>query len=738
MRLHRRAAEVLTRSAPDGNSRLAELAHHYFEAAPLGDAAMAVDFARRAGEEAARSLAYEEASRLYGMAIQALELDPDPDQETVGGILLSLGEAQAQGGNLPAARETYLRVATSARRSGDAVRLSHAALGYGGRFPWARAGDDPDLIPMLQDALMLLGGDDDRLRVRLLGRLSCALRSSPDRERSDSLSRQAVDVARGLGDTPTLCYALSCRAWATWWPENPRERLDLATELIGLAEEIGDGERLVEGHVARSAFLLDLGSVSEAVAEWDAMGRRARELRQPAQTWPVRTWETLFNLMQGDFLRAEQVLEVEAPPGLMWTIVRDEDSAVRMHRFLLLRETGGLADIEEAARSAVAEFPWYPCHRAALACLLIELDRERDARVVFDELAADRFRIFYRDCEWLFGMALAADACARLGDAAAASVLYEELAPFAGAHAIALAEGSVGAMDRYLGLLAPCVGRWEEVDRHFEQAVQMNEHMGATPWVAHSRHDWARALLDRDGPGDRERAAELLSEARRTAHELGMVILEERIGEAITELGGPPDQRPVAVGGRPSVFRREGEYWSISFDGQSFRLRDSKGLRYLAVLLAAPGREVHALELVGSERGGAARKPEDLPSVEGDAGGVLDAEAKKAYRRRIEELEAEAQEAREWNDPARAAKAEEELEFLVHELAGAVGLGGRDRRTRSAAERARVNVTRAIKAALDRIDEHSAALGRHLASTIRTGIYCSYAPDPRVPITWQL
>jgi tetratricopeptide (TPR) repeat protein len=738
MRLHLRAAEILaSSSASGGDSHLAGLAHHYFEAAPLGDVATAVDFARRAGDEAALSLAYEEASRLYGIAVQALELEPDPDQETLGGILLSLGEAQAQGGNLPAARESYLRVATSARRSGDAVQLAHAGLGYGGRFPWARAGDDPHLIPMLQDALMLLGGDDERLRVRLLSRLSCALRSSPDRERSDSLSRQAVDVARSLGDASTLSFALSCRVWSIWWPENPAERLELATELIGMGDE-AEPERLFEGHVARSAFLLDLGRVAEAYAEWESMARRARELRTPAQTWPVRTWQTLFSLMAGDLRRTEVLLESEAPAGQMWTTVRDEASAVQMHRFLLLREIGGLEDIEAATRSAVDEFPWYPCHRAALACLLIELDREREARAVFDELAADGFRIFYRDCEWLFGMAMAADACARLQDIGAASELYEELAPFAGAHAIALAEGSAGIMDRYLGLLAWRLGRWEEVDRHFEQAVALNERMAATPWAAHSRHDWARALLHRDAPGDRERAMHLLSEARRTAGELGMVILENRIQEALAGVGGERQPTRDGVRGHPSVFRREGEYWSISFDGQSFRLRDSKGLRYLALLLAAPGREVHALELVGSDQGSGAARPEGLTVVEDDAGVILDPEAKAAYRRRIAELETEVQEAREWSDPARAEKAEQELEFLVNELAGAVGLGGRDRKAGSAAERARVNVTRAIRAALDRVEEHSPDLGRHLLSTIRTGVYCSYAPDPRVPTAWQL
>lgn len=122
----------------------------------------------------------------------------------------------------------------------------------------------------------------------------------------------------------------------------------------------------------------------------------------------------------------------------------------------------------------------------------------------------------------------------------------------------------------------------------------------------------------------------------------------------------------------------------------------------------------------------------------GETGPILDPQAKDAYRGRLEELQEELTEAEGSADQERAARAREEMEFLASELAGAVGLGGRDRRAPSDAERARVNVTKAIKSALGRVDEHSPALGHHLASTIRTGTFCSYVPDPRVPTAWQL
>ena len=99
----------------------------------------------------------------------------------------------------------------------------------------------------------------------------------------------------------------------------------------------------------------------------------------------------------------------------------------------------------------------------------------------------------------------------------------------------------------------------------------------------------------------------------------------------------------------------------------------------------------------------------------------------------LRELEEELAEATSWADPVRAARAREEMNFLADELAAAVGLGGRDRKTGSAAERARINITRAIRAALSWIRAHSPALADHLDATIHTGTFCSYAPDPRAP-----
>jgi hypothetical protein len=151
---------------------------------------------------------------------------------------------------------------------------------------------------------------------------------------------------------------------------------------------------------------------------------------------------------------------------------------------------------------------------------------------------------------------------------------------------------------------------------------------------------------------------------------------------------------------------------------------------------------LHALELVAGEQAPerAPRRldPALVASLPADAGEILDTRAKAEYRHRLAELEEEAEEARALGDTERAARADEERDFLVRELARALGLGGRDRRAASPSERARVSVTRAIRAALARIREHSSALGEHLDRTVHTGTFCSYTPDPRAPVDWRL
>jgi len=187
-------------------------------------------------------------------------------------------------------------------------------------------------------------------------------------------------------------------------------------------------------------------------------------------------------------------------------------------------------------------------------------------------------------------------------------------------------------------------------------------------------------------------------------------------------------QALVGSAGDPSVTRlvREGEYWTLTHHGAELRLRDSKGLRYLARLVGQPHVEVHVLDLVG---GVACHDRAEAPVY-------LDRQAKAAYRDRLADLREQLAQAQAFADLARAAHLERETCALTAELARAVGLGGRDRRASTAAERARVNATRTLKEAIARIARGDRDLGRHLTVSIRTGAFCSYAPHR--PLAWVL
>jgi DNA-binding response OmpR family regulator len=202
-----------------------------------------------------------------------------------------------------------------------------------------------------------------------------------------------------------------------------------------------------------------------------------------------------------------------------------------------------------------------------------------------------------------------------------------------------------------------------------------------------------------------------------------------------------------------AIFRQEGDYWTLAYHEVVCRLKDMKGLHYLALLLGHPGQAYHASTLVTT-----VDRPQTLSDATathtlgadqwtaqhlrvgdlGDAGTVLDAQAKATYKRRLDELQADMVEAQRFHDLARMTTAQAEIEFLTAELAAAVGLGGRDRRVASSAERARLMVTKAIRAALHKIRDNHPALGHHLDTSITTGTYCTYTPNPTTPLSWSL
>jgi tetratricopeptide (TPR) repeat protein len=200
----------------------------------------------------------------------------------------------------------------------------------------------------------------------------------------------------------------------------------------------------------------------------------------------------------------------------------DADFAYRIAMFVLRREQGRLQEIEELIRLSLDEHAGYRSFRALVPLLEWELGREDAARRAFDELAAADFAKLPKDGEWLFSLAVLAEAAARLEDGDRAAILYQLLHPYARLNASNSGACAVGSVARYLAILASTSARWDDAARHFEDALELNARMGARPWLAHTQRDYARMLIARGAPGDSEKAELLLSQALTTYDELGM------------------------------------------------------------------------------------------------------------------------------------------------------------------------------------------------------------------------
>jgi hypothetical protein len=311
----------------------------------------------------------------------------------------------------------------------------------------------------------------------------------------------------------------------------------------------------------------------------------------------------------------------------------------------------------------------------------------------------------------------------------------------------------LGSVARFLGQLAMTLSRWDEAETHFTAAVQRNTLLGARPVLAQTQRHYAAMLLARQWPGDREKAVMLLHQALTVGEALAMdehiqrvrALLEHAQGQDISVHRTTTCALPT-----PSatyLFRQEGDYWTISYDGTVFRLKHVRGLYYIAHLLQHPCQEWHVFDLVTLARSPTSllsMPPRPLSSISalagadlGDAGEILDLQARTAYKQRLQVLQEELAEAQRANDIGRRATVQQEIEMLLQHLAAAVGLGGRSRRAASQAERARVNVTNGIRAALAKIAAYSPLLAQYLTMTIKTGILCSYTPAPHSPMFWQ-
>jgi DNA-binding SARP family transcriptional activator len=518
MQHHRVAGAVLERiHASHLEPHLAEIAQHLVAAGP-DSTGRAVEYARLAADLAATSLAFEEAVRLYELALTLSVNDVSKCD-----VLLALGDALARAGDTPASKERFAEAAQLAERGGLAEQLAQAALGYGGRIVWEVSRDDDRLIPLLEQALATLPPEDGRLRVRLLARLAGPLRDACfPTERRHAIADEALAMARRLEDPPTLAYAIAAYLPAHMSPASTHRMIELATELIDVATALGERERAVEGYLCRACALLELGEVDRAKDDAVKLARLAEELRQPSQLLYAASLLGHLALLTGNFHEAEQLVEEALEHGdraQRW----NARVTYRLQSYLLRSAQGRLEELAPLYEHRSAfDYRTYRIFDCVKARFYDDLGRHDEARAHFEELAENDFAGVPFDEEWLASMCLLAETAASLRDRPRGRVLYELLSPYSDRVGTSYPEINLGAVARYLGLLSVTDARWGDADGHFTYALDLNARIGARPWVAHTREDYAHMLLARGEPGDTENAEQLLQEALAIYRELGM------------------------------------------------------------------------------------------------------------------------------------------------------------------------------------------------------------------------
>jgi tetratricopeptide (TPR) repeat protein len=722
-RLHRRIGEALE-ALHEGQADppLAELAHHFLETAAPGCRERGIAYSEQAARRALGRLAYEEAVAHLQRALAALDLARPAREAYRCDLLLSLGGAHVRVGDSVRAREVFLKAAEVARSIGAPEQLARAALGYGSRADPRTF--NPDVISLLEEALGQKAEGDSPLRAQLLARLAREVGAPA----GAALGAQAVGMARRLGDPVVLTTVLIDARFARWGPDDLPDRLREATDILRAAEASHTPEAALTARLFRVIDLLELGRIADVDHELAVLDAAAQELRQPWYLEHATALRAMRARLDGRYDEAERLARAALDLGAR---VHDPTalSTYAGHRLDLCRERGDLGEREvEAMRQLAVDHPRLGLVRYVPPWLYAELGRYGEARCELERVAAYDFADVPRDMNWLGALVLMAETAASLGDVGRAATLYELLRPYAGRVVVAgFGALCAGSTSFHLGRLATTLSRWTEAEGHLGAALDANRRLGALPFVARTQYAHGAMLCARGDPADAERARALWHEAANTAETLGMIRLADQVRHALAD---------EVVGGAPladSLLRREGEYWTIIFDGRLLRVRDTRGVRYLARLVGNPGRELLAVDLVSAARW--AIEPSPLPGSA--AGDVLDVRAVAAYRRRLDGLRDALQEARTFNDPSRAAQLESEIEWLARQLSGGLGLHGR-RRAGSSVERARLNVRKGIATVLHKLGELNPALGRHLAATVRTGTFCSYTPDPRVPIAWKV
>ena len=655
----------------------ARIAAHLLAGGPDGQRD-GMEYSIQAAREATARLGHDDACAHYVRALQVMD---DSGIATGQGrirLLLDLAAAHERSGMSGLAMQRFREAARLGRDTGDTVALARGALGMQSLGDRAGSGN-AELVALLELAAERLVETPGSLALQshvhaaLARTLYHGAASEPD-VRVIPAAHRAVELAIASGDAKALALGRLALQDSMWAPGSAGARLPVIVEMLDAAKLSGDRDLIAEAHLLRAAALIELGDPAGR-AELLAYTSMAAELGHARGRWGALTRRATFAEIAGQVDQAVRLsaeayelgLAIGIPDAvgcfcsLRWSLVALGGAAVTASD--LGTETAMGMD------SADPLWPMFPMFQAWAPAVRGDVAATTSALGDFSVLDIPTGH-------GLEALAVAAVVFAVAGSQAQKSWTYDQLNPYAGTHVVVGGCASYhAAVDHHLGGLAASLDHLETAGEHFQAALSMHEALGAAGWARLS----ATALAD----------------------------VQRRLARST-----------------PNEFRLVGDLWQVSFGGKSVRLQDSKGLRDLAVLIGAQGRDVHVFTLVGKHS----------PHTGSDP--MLDDRAKAEYRARLTALATEIDEAEDWHDPERAENLHNERDALIQQIAAVTGLGGRPRRLGDEAERARKTVSARVRDALSKVDRAHPELAAHLREALRMGTMCSYAPPERS--TWDL
>lgn len=705
---HARATDIVRAAVERGSAqRWGRLAHHALRAAPrsVDDARAAVAACHAAARAMARRFAYEQAVALLSSAAGLHDdgaLGPVPAE-----LLLVWAQTLLSCGQLAQAGSLLDRAVEAARQERNPTVFAEAALGLGGMWVNKSRGptDRVRVLARLDEALALLPTTATVPRCRLIARRVAELAYHSG---TTGAVLSALRAARGTGDQRALAEALSLSHHALLRPEHGERRLAIADELIAVAAAAGLELLTLVGMCRRTIDLFHLGDPRAERSLVD-LRRRADKVSCRSVLFLHAAMEVMLLIRAGQLARAEQRATACLRLG---TAVGDADAPLYhgAHLFTIRWLQGRGAELVDLAANT-ANSPTLPegelSFHAALALLAADAGQRDRARSALHRLTTNGLAAIATSSTWLACMFAVVEAAAVLAEPDLARQAYDLLTPFAHLPVVSsMAIVCLGSAERTLGLAALTFGDVDQAVAHLDRAVDANIRLANRPFTACARADLAEALQRRGGAGDTTRAVELLDLAIAEAAAMGMTIRAESWTATRQTLSGT-----IAIS-------RDDGRWLLTHHGRSVLVDDLIGMRYLARLVANPGTEIPALDLV----------TEFDQTAEPASHTVLDGRARAAYAKRARELTRELAEARGTTDHARVQRLESELDALTTEVKRQTGINNRPRHFGNPAERARTAVRKAITRAIDAIEPAEPEAADTLRAAVTTGYRCAYLP----------